>query len=301
MTKILVIPDVHGRRFWKKPCKELVDKVDEIVFLGDYVDPYPYDFDPYKIVERNGSSTTGEYIDNDDVLPNLADIINFADLHKDKVTLLLGNHDMHYISSVFYQLAGGTRYNRSLAPQIKELFNEDRDLFYFAHLIKWKGGYVLFTHAGVNKGWFEMHSNYGKIKHKDDMLVFKGDKFDPETLASDINSIKEGDDNLPCLCEIGWSRGGGNKYGSSLWSDCEEYIVNRRTAFVPDEFKENGIFQVFGHTRLRGEPIVMENAFACLDCSKAFIWEDGIVKNLDGKPLDFLWQLYEKKGKNNKQ
>ena len=301
MTKILIIPDVHGRRFWKKPCEELVDYVNEIVFLGDYVDPYPYDFDPYKIVERDGVSTMGEYINNDDVLPNLADIINFSYLHQDKVTLLLGNHDMHYISSVFYQLAGGTRYNRTLAPQIKELFNEDRDLFHFAHLIKWKGGYVLFTHAGVNKGWFKMHSNYGKIKHAEDEIVFRGDEFDPYMVACDINSIDEKDNNFPCLCEIGWTRGGANNYGSSFWSDCEEYISSRRDAFVPDEFKENNIFQVFGHTRLRGEPIVMENAFACLDCSKAFIWEDGVMKDLDGKPLDFLWQLYEKKGKNNKQ
>ena len=37
MTKILVIPDVHGRTFWKEPCNNWEGK---IIFLGDYHDPY---------------------------------------------------------------------------------------------------------------------------------------------------------------------------------------------------------------------------------------------------------------------
>ena len=38
--KILVIPDVHGRIFWKEPVKKYMDAVDRVVFLGDYLDPY---------------------------------------------------------------------------------------------------------------------------------------------------------------------------------------------------------------------------------------------------------------------
>lgn len=37
MTKILIIPDLHGRSFWKEPCNNWKDK---IIFLGDYHDPY---------------------------------------------------------------------------------------------------------------------------------------------------------------------------------------------------------------------------------------------------------------------
>ena len=37
--KIFIIPDVHGRDFWKK-AYNYVDKVDEVIFLGDYLDPY---------------------------------------------------------------------------------------------------------------------------------------------------------------------------------------------------------------------------------------------------------------------
>ena len=36
----MVIPDVHGRYFWKEPVKKYFDTVDRVVFLGDYLDPY---------------------------------------------------------------------------------------------------------------------------------------------------------------------------------------------------------------------------------------------------------------------
>ena len=41
MSKIFIIPDVHGRDFWKK-AYDYVDKVDEVIFLGDYLDPYEF-------------------------------------------------------------------------------------------------------------------------------------------------------------------------------------------------------------------------------------------------------------------
>ena len=43
MGKILIIPDVHGRRFWKDACLNHKDDFEKIVFLGDYVSPYPYE------------------------------------------------------------------------------------------------------------------------------------------------------------------------------------------------------------------------------------------------------------------
>ena len=38
-SRILIIPDVHGRTFWR----DAVEAAGEmpIVFLGDYLDPYP--------------------------------------------------------------------------------------------------------------------------------------------------------------------------------------------------------------------------------------------------------------------
>lgn len=37
---ILILPDIHGRGFYKESVKEAIDKNLEIVCLGDYLDPY---------------------------------------------------------------------------------------------------------------------------------------------------------------------------------------------------------------------------------------------------------------------
>ena len=77
MTKILVIPDVHGRGFWKEPCNNWTDK---IIFLGDYHDPY------------------GEYIDEEpnkaESLTNLKELVAFVENRRkiSDVICLLGNH-----------------------------------------------------------------------------------------------------------------------------------------------------------------------------------------------------------------
>ena len=41
MTKILILPDIHGRPFWKDAVEKHFDECDKIVFLGDYLDAYP--------------------------------------------------------------------------------------------------------------------------------------------------------------------------------------------------------------------------------------------------------------------
>ena len=38
--KILILPDIHGRKFYCNALCEAVDKGAEIVCLGDYLDPY---------------------------------------------------------------------------------------------------------------------------------------------------------------------------------------------------------------------------------------------------------------------
>ena len=40
MSRIIVVPDVHGRTFWREVLNNTKDK---IVFLGDYLDPYKYE------------------------------------------------------------------------------------------------------------------------------------------------------------------------------------------------------------------------------------------------------------------
>ena len=99
MTKrILVLPDVHGRLFWKEPVQKYIDVVDRVVFLGDYLDPY--------------GDEGGDY-DAESIFENLKEIVELKRNNMDKVVLLKGNHDQHYASELFNELAGGTRQDMS--------------------------------------------------------------------------------------------------------------------------------------------------------------------------------------------
>lgn len=83
--KIIVIPDIHGREFWKEAVRG--HEKESIVFLGDYVDPYTY-----------------EGIEQEKGLEMLEQVIEFKKDHMDNVTLLLGNHDLGYPSKPTYIL-----------------------------------------------------------------------------------------------------------------------------------------------------------------------------------------------------
>lgn len=79
MGKILIIPDTHGRRFWEDPCLNHKNEFEKIVFLGDFVSPYP-----------------AEGITNEAAIEVLKEIVNFKKENEDKVILLLGNHRVNF-------------------------------------------------------------------------------------------------------------------------------------------------------------------------------------------------------------
>jgi predicted phosphodiesterase len=79
MSKLLIIPDVHGRDFWVEPCTH-IDDYDKVIFLGDYHDPYP----------SQVSAKLSRHRLRDMFVP-------FIEEHKDKVICLYGNHDANYI------------------------------------------------------------------------------------------------------------------------------------------------------------------------------------------------------------
>ena len=137
MTNILVIPDIHGRTFWKEPIAHKKD-FDHIVFLGDYFDPYP-----------------NESITQQDAIENFKELINSFTEEEiyDKVEFLLGNHDGHYL----YDIPEASRIAKN--PTInKEITSLLIDLRYKDQLkintwITIKNTTYLFTHAGINKDW----------------------------------------------------------------------------------------------------------------------------------------------------
>ena len=104
MTKILVIPDLHGRGFWKEPCNNWEGK---IIFLGDYHDPY------------------GEYIveepDKVESLTNLKELVAFVENRRkiSDVICLLGNHELPYFNG-----NGKCRFDYWEQKEVKELIKE---------------------------------------------------------------------------------------------------------------------------------------------------------------------------------
>jgi len=129
MERLIIVPDVHGRTFWRKV---LENKTDKIIFLGDYTDPYEH-----------------EGITHADAIEQLQDIIQFKTDNMDRVILLLGNHDMFYI----YRYFKCCRHTESLYELFHRLFIANFSLFQMAYF---NNGY-LFTHAGVTRHWANTH------------------------------------------------------------------------------------------------------------------------------------------------
>lgn len=130
MSKYLIIPDVHGRTFWQE-AKRLINDVDRVIFLGDYLDPYSY-----------------EGVSRGQAIEQFREIIRFKKDNPEKVILLLGNHDCAYC----YDFGDASRYDYMNEDTIKGLFKDNIDLFKLWHL---GTGGCLFSHAGITNDWLK--------------------------------------------------------------------------------------------------------------------------------------------------
>ena len=84
MKKILIIPDVHGRDFWKVPLYDTLKNTnDDVVFLGDYLDCYPDEFN--SDFELGHDASTG-YLQT--TIDNFKQIIELKKQYSDRITLL---------------------------------------------------------------------------------------------------------------------------------------------------------------------------------------------------------------------
>ena len=101
---MLRIPDVHGRPFWRDAVLDV--ETTPVVFLGDYLDPYEND-----------------WIYWTDAFKSLQDIIALKKANTEQVTLLWGNHDLHYL----FPSLQGSRYNEYKADVIRTTFEENLD------------------------------------------------------------------------------------------------------------------------------------------------------------------------------
>jgi len=241
MSKILMcVGDVHGRTFWKDAIDKHLDECDKVIFLGDYLDEYP-----------------DEDITRKQSKENFEEIIKLKEDNPDKVVLLIGNHDEHYIAPSFTR---STRYSSSHSRSYREMFLTHFSFFKIAHEETVNDKKYLFTHAGVMKSWYE--------RNKEAI---------GELTVDNLDKLKDYGGGINILGEISKYRTWfGEETGSPLWSDIAEKISDESSIdnVIPndDSIVDEYDYQIFGHTRLKHELIT--DKWACLDCRKAFILND---------------------------
>lgn len=252
---IIIIPDIHGRTFWKQIIP-YVEKVKEIIFLGDYLDPYWW-----------------EDISNEEAIENFKEIIEFKKKYYEKVTLLIGNHDCEYFIPEFRSC----RVDYKNMKEIRSIFMKNINLFKIAIYHQYDNINYLFSHSCLLKGWVDV------VKDKLDI-----ESNDPKNVIDSLNRLLQCDnlDELrPILGIISFSRGGYDKYGSIVWAHWNEVCQCK--------FEYDGWYQIFGHsqqiskemekdiykfdgTNKLAEPIIRE-WFACLDCKQIFQLDENLV------------------------
>lgn len=125
--KIIAIGDIHASRKWEQIVTN--NSFDHVVFIGDYFDTF-------------------EDIPGSLQIANFLDICRFKELNPNKVTLLIGNHDYHYMKGVTDRYSGYQRF-ANIDIQIALEYALDQSLLQVCKTID---NYI-FSHAGFTSTW----------------------------------------------------------------------------------------------------------------------------------------------------
>ena len=255
--KILCIPDIHGRKFWREAVFNNIDKVDKIIFLGDYLDPYPDE------IQKNPELMECEdFHDIQNLLKMLEDIISLKKNEPNKYILLTGNHTDSYIWSKFHAASRTDYKNWEL---YHKFFSENLEYF---NLV-WIENNTIFSHAGISEGWAKAVAVELSLTINLNNPVKSIARYLSDINLNNISNKKL----IKLLGDISSYRGGDSYYGSCEWSDIMEHIDHYQSEveekLVP--LGDDKIYQVFGHTQLK-KPLITEK-WACLDCRQGFIFD----------------------------
>ena len=207
-NSILIIPDVHGRKFWKTAVEKFPET--ETIFLGDYHDPYPH-----------------EGITNAESLRNFIEIIEYTKTHPN-CKLLIGNHDLHYLIDI-----KGCRKDYGNEPIVSSLFLDNLDIFDLAALREINGKKYLFSHAPILMEWIH---EVGETENVD-FLVKRLNRY--------FHDIENNDEELQKLLDrISRYRGGWDAWGSPIWSDLYEIYESGGTLIASADYSIFGHSQL---------------------------------------------------------
>lgn len=268
-TRVILIPDLHGRMFWKEAVAN-ADETTRIIFLGDYTDPYGF-----------------EEITPKEAFDNFVAVLEYARSHPN-VELLLGNHDCGYL---FGEEVCCCRADEERYEEIRQLFIDNlgpegrslhfgRGLFKFCTEVEVGSMRYLVSHAGINRKWLEAHAGE----------FFPDGEVDYESLCERVNGyfLREPIDysQVALLSEVGPHRGGVDACGSIVWADINEFddegahipvdqIVGH-TLQVSEEFDDGDYVIYYGGACIKRGP---RSAVYCIDTAEAyFLDEEGLLQ-----------------------
>jgi predicted phosphodiesterase len=130
MKKVIVIGDIHGRTIWK----QIIDRehdADMFIFMGDYFDSFNVEY------------TT------DHQLSNFHEICEAKRRMPERVILLYGNHDHHYLPYINEYYSG---YQRLRAYDIGTAVQDAVKHRLLQMCITYEN--FILTHAGITDAWF---------------------------------------------------------------------------------------------------------------------------------------------------
>ncbi|NEU10080.1 metallophosphoesterase [Flavihumibacter sp. R14] len=160
--KILAVGDVHGKDVLTRLDPSCYDK---IIFLGDYVDP-----------------PAGEELSDLLILENLERIIAFKAAQHEKVVLLLGNHDVHYMYPEEAGICSGFR--PQMFADLRAIYRQNAELFRMAFQYQT----YLFTHAGISNRW--LHAYEGLIRQELQNITSNDPSLTGLSIAEILNHLR---------------------------------------------------------------------------------------------------------------
>ena len=272
--KTLIIPDVHCRDFYKDPLMYVLEQLPDvnIVFLGDYLDGYPYEW-----MEGMSGRYSCDYQKKG--VENLKEIISLKKRYPERITLLLGNHDLTYIYGKKFCECRTDYINWC---EILNLFKENIDLFKLCHDEIINDKRIVYSHSGFNKMWEETMCHVLNIKKDTDkdepincdeinIRFHESVKFYYE---DDNKQFMHKDEIYDVLSDISYLRGGWTSYGSIVWGDIRDFSDSYIDEKLINETLFNDVIQIVGHTQLNDKAVSIRGKIFDLDVRQCFYIDD---------------------------
>ena len=243
--RIIALGDTHGRNNWKAIAEKELATCDKFIFIGDYFDSH-----------NSGYSGNRQIV-------NFKEILELKKANPDKVVLLTGNHDYHYIKGIGETYSG---YQAGYALEIGELVEQAI-----------KDGYLqmaflvddfFFSHAGLTKTWASMIMG---LEYANDDKSMKN--INPQL---DDKLVQVLNDYLVYQPRVFMFRAGERM--SMTGDDISQGPIWVRPYSLSKD-KIEGVWHVVGHTQSRRLGIVDEHQIILIDClgetGEYLIIEDG--------------------------